>query len=145
VGDAGLLTDALDALDRKILRALQEDATRPLDELATLVGSSKTPVWNRIRKLKERGVIKKQVAVLDPRAEAMDSDREVVSNIHARGVQPAAAARQVAELLAEFVRAGVSGVQRGLGAPPPPAASAVVGAAPLQTSAAARCARSSRE
>ena len=32
--------------------ALQEDATRPLDELAACVGSSKTPVWNRIRKLK---------------------------------------------------------------------------------------------
>ncbi|MEZ5848352.1 MAG: Lrp/AsnC family transcriptional regulator [Geminicoccaceae bacterium] len=58
----------LDALDRKIVMALQEDATRPLDELAAHVGSSKTPVWNRIRKLKERGIIKKQVAVLDPSA-----------------------------------------------------------------------------
>lgn len=67
------MADALDALDRKILRALQEDATRPLDELAALVGSSKTPVWNRIRKLKERGVIKKQVAVLDPRAVGLAS------------------------------------------------------------------------
>lgn len=67
------MADALDALDRKILAALQEDATRPLDELATLVGSSKTPVWNRIRKLKERGVIKKQVAILDPRAVGLTS------------------------------------------------------------------------
>lgn len=56
----------LDELDRKILSALQEDATRPLDDVAALVGSSKTPVWNRIRKLKERGAIKKQVAILDP-------------------------------------------------------------------------------
>ncbi|MGI9451179.1 MAG: Lrp/AsnC family transcriptional regulator [Geminicoccaceae bacterium] len=67
------MADALDALDRKILRALQEDATRPLDELAALVGSSKTPVWNRVRKLKERGVIKKQIAVLDPRAVGLAS------------------------------------------------------------------------
>ncbi|MGI9491848.1 MAG: Lrp/AsnC family transcriptional regulator, partial [Geminicoccaceae bacterium] len=67
------MVDALDALDRNILRALQDDATRPLDELAALVGSSKTPVWNRIRKLKERGVIKKQVAVLDPRAVGLTS------------------------------------------------------------------------
>ncbi|MEM8878019.1 MAG: Lrp/AsnC family transcriptional regulator [Pseudomonadota bacterium] len=57
---------ALDALDRKILAALQEEAARPLDQLARAVGSSKTPVWNRIRKLKERGVITQQVTLVDP-------------------------------------------------------------------------------
>ncbi len=56
----------MDELDRKILSVLQQDATRPLDDVAALVGSSKTPVWNRIRKLKERGAIKSQVAILDP-------------------------------------------------------------------------------
>lgn len=59
---------ALDELDRKILAVLQEDATHPLDELAKIVGSSKTPVWNRVKKLKKRGVIKKQVAIIDPAA-----------------------------------------------------------------------------
>jgi len=63
----------LDQLDRKILAVLQEDATRPLDELARQVGSSKTPVWNRIRKLKERGIIRKQVAIVDPRAVGLGS------------------------------------------------------------------------
>ncbi len=67
------MTDALDALDRKILSALQQDATRSLDELAALVGSSKTPVWNRIRKLRERGVIARQVAVLNPAAVGLDA------------------------------------------------------------------------
>lgn len=62
------MAEQLDELDRKILSALQEDATRPLEELAKLVGSSKTPVWNRIRKLRERGVIRKQVALVDPAA-----------------------------------------------------------------------------
>ncbi|WP_120717557.1 Lrp/AsnC family transcriptional regulator [Tsuneonella amylolytica] len=56
----------IDTLDRKILRLLQQDATRPLDEIAQEVGSSKTPVWNRIRKMREAGVIDRQVAVLDP-------------------------------------------------------------------------------
>lgn len=51
------MPDALGALNRKIPAALQEDAARPLDQLARAVGSSKTPVWNRIRKLKERGVM----------------------------------------------------------------------------------------
>lgn len=64
---------SLDPLDRKILAHLQEDTTLPLDELARLVGSSKTPVWNRIQKLKRNGVIKKQVAVLDADAVGFDS------------------------------------------------------------------------
>jgi Lrp/AsnC family transcriptional regulator len=60
--------DALDALDRRILVRLQRDATLSLDQLAAEVGASKTPVWNRIRKLRDSGVIDRQVAVLDPEA-----------------------------------------------------------------------------
>lgn len=63
----------LDELDRKILAALQADATRPLDELAQIVGSSRTPVWNRIKRLRERGVIKRQVAVIDPESVGLDA------------------------------------------------------------------------
>lgn len=59
---------SLDALDRKILVALQQDATQSLEALARVVGSSKTPVWNRVQRLKRDGVIRAQVAVLDPRA-----------------------------------------------------------------------------
>jgi Lrp/AsnC family transcriptional regulator len=55
----------IDALDRKILAALQEDASRSLDEIARIVGSSKTPVWSRVRKLKEAGVIGRQTVLLD--------------------------------------------------------------------------------
>lgn len=55
----------IDELDRKILRELQEDASQSLDEIARKVGSSKTPVWSRIRKLKEAGVIGQQTVLLD--------------------------------------------------------------------------------
>ncbi|MEO1292132.1 MAG: Lrp/AsnC family transcriptional regulator [Pseudomonadota bacterium] len=58
----------MDDLDRRILTELQRDATQALDELARKVGSSKTPVWNRIKKLREAGVIRGQVAILDPEA-----------------------------------------------------------------------------
>ncbi len=58
----------LDEMDRKILRELQEDASQSLDEIARKVGSSKTPVWNRIRKLKDAGIIVKQTVILDPDA-----------------------------------------------------------------------------
>ncbi|PZQ99960.1 MAG: ArsR family transcriptional regulator [Cereibacter sphaeroides] len=55
----------LDDMDRKILVELQEDAAQSLDEIARKVGSSKTPVWNRIRRMKEAGVILRQTALLD--------------------------------------------------------------------------------
>lgn len=56
----------LDELDRKILGQLQEDAEQSLDEIARKVGSSKTPVWNRIRRMREQGVILRQTAIMDP-------------------------------------------------------------------------------
>ena len=58
----------IDDMDRKILVALQEDAARSLDDIAKAVGSSKTPVWNRIRKLRAAGVMGPQTVVLDAEA-----------------------------------------------------------------------------
>ncbi len=58
----------LDEIDRKILAELQQDAELSLDEIARRVGSSKTPVWNRIRRMKEDGVIIRQTVILDPEA-----------------------------------------------------------------------------
>ncbi len=63
----------IDALDRNILNQLQEDSSQSLDEIARKVGSSKTPVWNRIRKLKAAGVIKRQTVILDPEALGLDA------------------------------------------------------------------------
>ncbi len=63
----------LDALDRKILAAVQRDASRSLDEIARDVGSSKTPVWNRMRKLREAGVIGQQTVLLDPEALGLEA------------------------------------------------------------------------
>ncbi len=58
----------IDEMDRKILVEMQKDAGRSLDELAKAVGSSKTPVWNRIRKMREAGVIGQQTVILDAEA-----------------------------------------------------------------------------
>ena len=55
-------------MDRKILRAMQADAAQSLDEIAKVVGSSKTPVWNRIRKMREAGIIGQQTVMLDAEA-----------------------------------------------------------------------------
>ena len=55
----------IDETDRKILIELQSDASQSLDEIAKKVSSSRTPVWNRIRKLREAGVIGQSTVVLD--------------------------------------------------------------------------------
>jgi len=63
----------IDDLDRNILAILQEDATVPLDEIARRLGASKTPVWNRIRKMKASGLIRGEVALVDPEKLGLES------------------------------------------------------------------------
>lgn len=55
----------IDDTDRKILIELQTDAAQSLDDIARKVGSSKTPVWNRIRKMREAGIVGPQTVRLD--------------------------------------------------------------------------------
>lgn len=56
-----------DAIDRELLRLLQDDAEIPMAKLAEAVNLSATPCWRRIQRLKEAGVITRQVALLDPK------------------------------------------------------------------------------
>jgi Lrp/AsnC family transcriptional regulator len=67
------MAEALDDLDRNILALLQRDASQSLEEIARQVGASKTPVWNRIRKMKERGIIRAEVAIVDPEKVGFES------------------------------------------------------------------------
>ncbi len=57
---------ALDAIDRKILTVLQQDASLSVAEIGSRVGLSSTPCWKRIQKLEGEGVIQRRVAVVDP-------------------------------------------------------------------------------
>ena len=63
----------IDALDRNILSELQRDSSQSLDGIAQKLGSSKTPIWNRIKKLRAAGVIKGEVALLDPEALGLEA------------------------------------------------------------------------
>ncbi|QND49682.1 Lrp/AsnC family transcriptional regulator [Rhizobium lusitanum] len=56
---------ALDAIDRRILRALQRNGRIPNVELAKEVGLSPSPCLRRVRLLEESGVIDRYVAVLN--------------------------------------------------------------------------------
>ena len=55
----------MDKVDLEILKLIQSNATLPLSEISRRTGLSKTPCWNRIRRLEETGVIKQRATLLD--------------------------------------------------------------------------------
>jgi Lrp/AsnC family transcriptional regulator len=59
------ISDDLDVFERRILVLLQKDAARSTAEIAAEVGLSEAPCWRRIQKLKSKGYIRKQVALVD--------------------------------------------------------------------------------
>src|ERR1700748_3236421 len=58
-------TQSLDAIDHKIIAALQSNGRTTAQELSQLVGLSPSPCARRVRMLEEAGVIKGYVAVID--------------------------------------------------------------------------------
>lgn len=58
----------LDSIDCKILAILQVEADIQLAQVAEQVGLSTTPCWRRIQRMKEAGVIQRQVALVEPKA-----------------------------------------------------------------------------
>jgi Lrp/AsnC family transcriptional regulator len=55
----------IDAIDRKILRVLQEDASLSVAEIGERVGLSSTPCWKRIQRMEGEGIITGKVALVD--------------------------------------------------------------------------------
>ena len=60
--------DALDKLDRHILRSLQADGRATYDQIAEGVGLSASAVLRRVRRLEDSGVIARYVALVRPEA-----------------------------------------------------------------------------
>jgi Lrp/AsnC family transcriptional regulator len=58
----------VDKLDKRILELLQKNGDLTAAELADKIGLSKAPCWRRIQRLRELGVIKNTVALLDSHA-----------------------------------------------------------------------------
>ncbi|WP_297421142.1 Lrp/AsnC family transcriptional regulator [Thermococcus sp.] len=56
----------LDEVDKKILTILQKNSRTPLREISKEVGLAESTVYERIKKLKERGIIQKFTVMLDP-------------------------------------------------------------------------------
>ena len=55
-----------DSADLRILRELQQDASRSVEQIAQAVGLSQNPCWRRIKRLESEGVIARRVAIVDP-------------------------------------------------------------------------------
>ncbi len=56
----------MDAIDRKILAVVQQDASLSVAEIGNRVGLSSTPCWKRLQRLEADGVITRRVALIDP-------------------------------------------------------------------------------
>jgi Lrp/AsnC family transcriptional regulator len=56
----------MDAIDRKIVALLQEDASLSLAQIAHRVGLSQSPCWKRIQRLEKAGIILRRVALVSP-------------------------------------------------------------------------------
>jgi Lrp/AsnC family transcriptional regulator len=55
----------IDAIDRRILKVLQEDASLSVADIGERVGLSSTPCWKRIQRMEQDGVITGKVALVD--------------------------------------------------------------------------------
>jgi Lrp/AsnC family transcriptional regulator len=55
----------MDAIDRKILSVVQQDASLSVAEIGQRVGLSSTPCWKRLQRLEADGVILRRVALID--------------------------------------------------------------------------------
>jgi Lrp/AsnC family transcriptional regulator len=56
----------MDAIDRKILAVVQDNASLSVAEIGQRVGLSSTPCWKRLQRLEADGVILRRVALIDP-------------------------------------------------------------------------------
>ncbi|MGC1516910.1 MAG: Lrp/AsnC family transcriptional regulator [Maribacter sp.] len=59
------MNEKLDQIDKAILNILQKDAKRVAKSIAQELGMTKTPVYERIRRMEQEGFIKNYVAILD--------------------------------------------------------------------------------
>ena len=59
------MTTELNSLDIRILDLLQQDASLTSQQIAERINLSQSPCWRRIQRLREEGLIERQVALLN--------------------------------------------------------------------------------
>ncbi len=61
------MTLEIDILDHKILAILQKDSSASIDTISEQVALSRNACWRRIKVMEAGGIIRKRVALLDPK------------------------------------------------------------------------------
>lgn len=59
------MTEKLDDTDRRLLQALQQDASLSVDALSARINLSRNACWRRLKRLEETGIIKARVTLMD--------------------------------------------------------------------------------
>jgi Lrp/AsnC family transcriptional regulator len=89
-------TPKLDAIDRKIVAILQEDATLSHAELGERVGASSASCWRRVKAMEAAGLLTRTVRLVDP--EKVGKGVNVLASVRMRSH-----AREVRESFERFV------------------------------------------
>lgn len=81
------MSPGLDHADLTLLKLLQQNARLGLDELAHACHLSVASVQRRLKKLRDRGIIQREVAVLDPSALGLSMTFLVLVELEREGVE----------------------------------------------------------
>jgi len=77
----------IDSIDSEIIRILQFDATKSIQDIANEVGLTNNPCWRRIKRLEEKGLIERRVAVINPRLVGLSTTAFVTLRIDNHSVE----------------------------------------------------------
>ena len=96
-------TNTLDLIDRTIVKLLQEDGSLSVAELAERLNMTSPPCWRRVRRLREAGVLKKQIWLVDPEAVGLEVTIFATVKLAAHDAAATAAFREQVKLLPEIL------------------------------------------
>lgn len=93
----------LDLIDRTIVRLLQEDGSLSVAQLADRLNMTPPPCWRRVRRLKDAGVLQKQIWLVDPKAVGLEVIIFATVKLAAHDAAATAAFREQIKLLPEIL------------------------------------------
>jgi len=88
------MSEGLDNIDRVILETLQDDARTALRKIAEKTGVSEATIFARVKKLQEKGVIKRFTALVSPELLGKSLTAFVLINTNPKSLQTVLASLQ---------------------------------------------------
>ncbi len=88
------MSEGLDNIDRVILDTLQDDARTALRKIAEKTGVSEATIFTRVKKLQEKGVIKRFTALVSPELLGKSLTAFVLINTNPKRLQTVLASLQ---------------------------------------------------